>query len=45
VTAELDRACLALDGVALEVAAWVLQERLLRARVANNRMPSGAGRF
>lgn len=38
--AELERACAALDATAMEAAAFYIRGCLMRARVANNRMPS-----
>lgn len=40
VEAELARACATLDASALEAAAFFLSDCLLRARAANNRVPS-----
>lgn len=40
VTEELERACMALDATSMEIAAFFLSSCLMRARMANNRMPS-----
>jgi hypothetical protein len=40
---ELERACAAMDATSMEVAAFFLTDCLMRARVANNRVPSRSG--
>lgn len=43
-TQELDRMSAAMDTISIEVAAFFLQDCLLRARVANNRMETSGAR-
>lgn len=45
VSEELRRACDTLDASAMEAAAFYVSDCLLRARVANNRVGGGAGRW
>ncbi|KAL4436707.1 hypothetical protein ABPG75_003846 [Micractinium tetrahymenae] len=42
---ELAAACATMDTIRLEAAAYFVSDCLLRARVANSRMPAGAGRW
>lgn len=45
VSAELERASAALDATSQQAAAFFLADCLMRARVANNRMPTRASRW
>lgn len=42
---ELAAACTTMDAIRLEAAAFFVSDCLLRARVANNRVPTGASRW